>query len=191
MEKFQKVTGIVAPFERSNVDTDQIIPAVFLKRVTKTGYDDALFYHWRKDDNFVLNQPEYQNAQILIAGPDFGTGSSREHAALAPRFLGLQVALVKDFARIHWQNLVNFGILPITFVDETDYDTLEHGDVLVLENIHRNIQEGHTFTIEIKGKNQTIDVQHALSHRQIEMMLHGGVINWVKEKSKEDLHDGT
>lgn len=130
-----------------------------------------------------------EGGHAILAGVNYGQGSSREHAALAPRFLGLQVALVKDFARIHWQNLVNFGILPITFVDATDYDTLENGDILVLKNIHRNIQKGHMFTIEIKGKNQKINVQHALSNRQIEMMLHGGVINWVKEKSKEDSHD--
>ena len=84
MEKFTTLTGIAVPLKRSNVDTDQIIPANFLKRVTKTGFDDALFYHWRQDPSFVLNQPQYEGAEILVAGPDFGTGSSREHAVWAP-----------------------------------------------------------------------------------------------------------
>ena len=82
MEKISVVSGIAVPLERSNVDTDQIIPAVFLKRVTKTGFDDALFFAWRQDPTFVLNRPEFQNPRVLIAGPDFGTGSSREHAEI-------------------------------------------------------------------------------------------------------------
>ena len=86
MEKISTVTGVAAPLRRSNVDTDQIIPAVFLKRVTKTGFDDALFHAWRQDPEFVLNQPAYAGAAILIAGPDFGTGSSREHVVISSRF---------------------------------------------------------------------------------------------------------
>ena len=80
MEKFIKHTGVGVPLRRSNVDTDQIIPAVFLKRVSRTGFEDALFYAWRKDPDFVLNQDEYKRGSVLVAGPDFGTGSSREHA---------------------------------------------------------------------------------------------------------------
>ena len=88
MDKITQVTGIAVPLPRSNVDTDQIIPAVFLKRVTKTGFDDALFHEWRKDPEFVLNDPTYVGAgptevKVLFAGPDFGTGSSREHAVWA------------------------------------------------------------------------------------------------------------
>ncbi|MEY4971495.1 MAG: hypothetical protein RLZZ404_421, partial [Actinomycetota bacterium] len=80
MEKFEVFTGVAVPLRRSNVDTDQIIPAVYLKRITKTGFDDALFSAWRSDPEFVLNQEPYKNGQVLVAGPDFGTGSSREHA---------------------------------------------------------------------------------------------------------------
>ena len=83
MEKLTTITATGVPLRRSNVDTDQIIPAVFLKRVTRTGFDDALFYAWRRDPNFVLNQPEYRDGRILVAGPDFGIGSSREHAVWA------------------------------------------------------------------------------------------------------------
>lgn len=82
MQKFETFSGVAVPLKRSNVDTDQIIPAEFLKRVTKTGYDDALFARWRDDKDFVLNNPAYDGAEILVAGPDFGTGSSREPAGI-------------------------------------------------------------------------------------------------------------
>lgn len=111
MEKFGVVSGIAAPLKRSNVDTDQIIPAVFLKRVTKTGYDDALFYAWRKDDDFVLNNPVYSNAKVLIAGPDFGTGSSREHAVWALRDYGFRAVFSSKFADIFRGNSGKQGFL--------------------------------------------------------------------------------
>ena len=121
----------------------------------------------------------------VVAGFNYGQGSSREHAVLAPRYLGLRVALVKDFARIHWQNLVNFGILPLTFVNETDYDTLKEKDVLVLDNIRTKIEAGNTFDIKVKGKDQKIKVAHALSPRQVDIIKAGGLINWVKHSVEE------
>ncbi|WP_053219297.1 aconitate hydratase [Virgibacillus senegalensis] len=123
-----------------------------------------------------------QGGHAIIGGFNYGQGSSREHAALAPRFLGLRAALAKDFARIHWQNLVNFGVLPLTFVDEEDYAKINQGDVLELTDLRNKLQQGNEFNISIKGKNQSIAVQHALSGRQVEIMLKGGLINWVKER---------
>ena len=111
MEKFSTVTGIAAPLRRSNVDTDQIIPAVFLKRVTKTGFEDALFHEWRQDPAFVLNRAEYAGASILIAGPDFGTGSSREHAVWALRDFGFQVVISSRFGDIFRGNAGKQGLL--------------------------------------------------------------------------------
>lgn len=111
MEKFTTHTGIAAPLRRSAVDTDQIIPAVYLKRVTKTGFDDALFASWRQDPGFVLNQPAYQGASILVAGPDFGTGSSREHAVWALRDFGFRVVLSPRFADIFRGNSGKQGLL--------------------------------------------------------------------------------
>ncbi|NRG39718.1 3-isopropylmalate dehydratase small subunit [Rathayibacter sp. VKM Ac-2804] len=111
MEKFETVTGIAAPLKRSNVDTDQIIPAVFLKRVTKTGFEDALFHGWRQDPEFVLNRPAFQGAQILVAGPDFGTGSSREHAVWALRDFGFRVVLSSRFGDIFRGNSGKQGLL--------------------------------------------------------------------------------
>jgi 3-isopropylmalate/(R)-2-methylmalate dehydratase small subunit len=111
MEKFTTVTGVGVPLRRSAVDTDQIIPAVFLKRVTKTGFDDALFYNWRQDPDFILNQPEYQGARVLVAGPDFGSGSSREHAVWALRDFGFDAVLAPKFADIFRGNSGKQGLL--------------------------------------------------------------------------------
>jgi len=111
MDKISVVSGVAVPLERSNVDTDQIIPAQFLKRVTKTGFDDALFYGWRQDPEFVLNQPAFQNPRILVAGPDFGTGSSREHAVWALRDFGFQAVLSARFGDIFRGNSGKQGLL--------------------------------------------------------------------------------
>lgn len=111
MEKFTSHTGIAAPLKRSAVDTDQIIPAVYLKRVTKTGFEDALFASWRQDPEFVLNQPVYAGASILVAGPDFGTGSSREHAVWALRDFGFKVVLSTRFADIFRGNAGKQGLV--------------------------------------------------------------------------------
>jgi 3-isopropylmalate/(R)-2-methylmalate dehydratase small subunit len=111
MDKITQFIGTAVPLERANVDTDQIIPAVFLKRVTKTGYDDALFHEWRKDPEFVLNDPAYSGATVLFAGPDFGTGSSREHAVWALRDYGFQAVFSPKFGDIFRGNSGKQGLL--------------------------------------------------------------------------------
>ncbi|MEJ1155707.1 MULTISPECIES: 3-isopropylmalate dehydratase small subunit [Microbacterium] len=111
MEKFVTHTGIAAPLRRSAVDTDQIIPAVYLKRVTKTGFEDALFANWRQDPDFVLNQEVFKGASILVAGQDFGTGSSREHAVWALRDFGFKVVLSPKFADIFRGNSGKQGLV--------------------------------------------------------------------------------
>lgn len=123
MDKITTVTGIAAPLERSNVDTDQIIPAVYLKRVTKTGFEDALFSGWRQDPAFVLNQPEYQGARVLVAGPDFGTGSSREHAVWALRDFGFRVVVSSRFADIFKGNAGKQGLVT-AIVTEAEVERL-------------------------------------------------------------------
>jgi 3-isopropylmalate/(R)-2-methylmalate dehydratase small subunit len=111
MEKFEVFTGTAVPLRRSNVDTDQIIPAVYLKRITKTGYDDALFAAWRGDADFVLNQEPYRKGSVLIAGADFGTGSSREHAVWALRDYGFKAVFSSKFADIFRGNSGKQGLL--------------------------------------------------------------------------------
>ncbi len=111
MEKFATHTGVAAALKRSAVDTDQIIPAVYLKRVTKTGFEDALFANWRQDPDFVLNQPAFAGASVLVAGADFGTGSSREHAVWALRDYGFRVVLSPKFADIFRGNAGKQGLV--------------------------------------------------------------------------------
>ncbi len=111
MERFTTHTGTAVALRRSNVDTDQIIPAVYLKRVTRTGFSDGLFAAWRRDPDFVLNRPEHAGASVLIAGPDFGTGSSREHAVWALRDYGFRVVISSRFADIFRGNSLKGGLL--------------------------------------------------------------------------------
>jgi len=111
MEKFTTHTGIGVPLRRSNVDTDQIIPAVYLKRVTRTGFEDALFAAWRGDPDFVLNKDAYKAGSVLVAGPDFGTGSSREHAVWALKDYGFKVVISTRFADIFRGNSGKQGLL--------------------------------------------------------------------------------
>jgi 3-isopropylmalate/(R)-2-methylmalate dehydratase small subunit len=111
MEKFTSHTGVGVPLKRSNVDTDQIIPAVYLKRVTRTGFEDGLFAAWRNDPDFVLNKPEYAGASVLVAGPDFGTGSSREHAVWALQNYGFKVVIGSRFGDIFRGNSGKAGLL--------------------------------------------------------------------------------
>ena len=111
MEPFVHHTGIGVPLRRSNVDTDQIIPAVYLKRVTRTGFEDGLFAAWRKDPDFVINRPEYDGATVLVAGPDFGTGSSREHAVWALLDHGFKVVISSRFADIFRGNSGKAGLV--------------------------------------------------------------------------------
>jgi 3-isopropylmalate/(R)-2-methylmalate dehydratase small subunit len=123
MEKFTTHTGRGLPLRRSNVDTDQIIPAVYLKRVTRTGFEDGLFAAWRADPDFVLNQPQYAGADVLVAGPDFGTGSSREHAVWALQNYGFKAVISPRFADIFRGNSLKGGLLTV-LINETDVEAL-------------------------------------------------------------------
>jgi 3-isopropylmalate/(R)-2-methylmalate dehydratase small subunit len=121
MDAFTTHTGTALPLRRSNVDTDQIIPAVYLKRVTRTGFEDGLFGAWRNDPEFILNQPQYAGVTVLVAGPDFGTGSSREHAVWALMDYGFKVVLSSRFADIFRGNSGKAGLLAAA----VDQDVIE------------------------------------------------------------------
>ncbi|WP_298872255.1 3-isopropylmalate dehydratase small subunit [uncultured Microbacterium sp.] len=146
MEKFTTHTGVAAPLKRSAVDTDQIIPAVFLKRVTKTGFDDALFANWRQDPEFILNQDAYRSASVLVAGPDFGTGSSREHAVWALRDYGFQVVLSPKFADIFRGNSGKQGLVT-GVITEDEVERIW----AVLEQDH-----GIEMTVDLQAKTATV-----------------------------------
>jgi 3-isopropylmalate/(R)-2-methylmalate dehydratase small subunit len=142
MEKFTTHTGIGVPLRRSNVDTDQIIPAVYLKRVTRTGFEDGLFAAWRSDPDFVLNNPAYAGGSVLVAGPDFGTGSSREHAVWALQNYGFQVVVSSRFADIFRGNSGKAGLLAAQ-VDEKVVQRL--WDLL-------ETQPGATITVDLESR---------------------------------------
>lgn len=152
MDKFVTHTGVVAPLKRSAVDTDQIIPAVYLKRVTKTGFEDALFANWRQDPEFILNQPTFANASILVAGPDFGTGSSREHAVWALRDYGFRVVLSPKFADIFRGNSGKQGLLT-GVISESDLEAI-WGVI--------DAEPGVQMTVDLEARTATIgDLQVA------------------------------
>lgn len=147
MEKFTEHTGIGVPLRRSAVDTDQIIPAVFLKRITRTGFEDALFSAWRRQDDFVLNDPDYAEGSILVAGPDFGTGSSREHAVWALNDYGFKVVLSSRFADIFRGNAGKQGLVAGVMAQE-DIESLwklletSPGTELTVSLVDRSVSGG-------------------------------------------------
>ena len=144
MQPFTTVTSIVAPLERSNVDTDQIIPKQFLKRIERTGYGEFLFYDWRQEPGFVLNQPQFKGAEILVAGKNFGCGSSREHAAWALGQYGFRAILAPSFADIFHSNAGKNGILLITLPEEK------------IEQILLQAKSGDSYTLTISLEENTI-----------------------------------
>jgi 3-isopropylmalate/(R)-2-methylmalate dehydratase small subunit len=123
MEKFISHTGTGVPLRRSNVDTDQIIPAVYLKRVTRSGFEDGLFAAWRSDPDFVLNQVQYKSGTVLVAGPEFGTGSSREHAVWALQNYGFKVVISSRFADIFRGNSLKGGLLTV-ILSQTEVEAI-------------------------------------------------------------------
>jgi len=144
MEKFIKHTGTGVPLRRSNVDTDQIIPAVYLKRVTRSGFEDGLFSAWRKDPEFVLNRDEYKNGTVLVAGPEFGTGSSREHAVWALQNYGFKVVISSRFADIFRGNSLKGGLLTVILPQED------------VEAIWQAIETAPTMSITVDLETRTV-----------------------------------
>ena len=145
MERFTTHTGIGVPLRRSNVDTDQIIPAVYLKRVTRTGFEDGLFAAWRGDETFVLNDPGYAGGSVLVAGPDFGTGSSREHAVWALMDYGFRVVISSRFADIFRGNSGKQGLLTAQCTQD---------DVELLWKLLEN-EPGTSVTVDLESRTVT------------------------------------
>jgi 3-isopropylmalate/(R)-2-methylmalate dehydratase small subunit len=157
VDRFVQHTGTALPLRRSNVDTDQIIPAVYLKRVTKTGFEDGLFAAWRKDPGFVLNQPQYVGATILVPGPDFGTGSSREHAVWALQNYGFKVVLGSRFGDIFRSNAGKSGLL-VGLVEQKiieelwDYIEAHPAAPITVDLVERQVTaDGFQTSFEIDG----------------------------------------
>jgi len=142
MEKIITHTGIGVPLRQSNVDTDQIIPAVYLKRITRTGFEDALFAGWRRDENFILNQEPFNTGSVLVAGPDFGTGSSREHAVWALKDYGFKAVISARFADIFRGNSGKQGLVAAE-VAQSDIE-------LIWKELENN--PGTTVTVDLESR---------------------------------------
>jgi 3-isopropylmalate/(R)-2-methylmalate dehydratase small subunit len=156
MEKFTRHVGTGLPLRRSNVDTDQIIPAVYLKRVTRTGFEDGLFGAWRNDPEFVLNRPEHQGVSVLVAGPDFGTGSSREHAVWALMDYGFKVVISSRFADIFRGNSGKAGLLAAQVTQD------------VVEQLWKLIEADPTTEIVVDLQQRTVQADALTAPFQID-----------------------
>jgi aconitate hydratase len=171
-----------------NVSTDEILKAGAevlpfrsnIPEISKFSYSviDETFY-----DRALLTKEKY-GGHIVVAGENYAQGSSREHAAIAPKYLGQVAVIAKDYARIAWQNLINFGILPLEFENPQNYNDIEQGALIEFENLREDIMNKHQIRVKVKNKNNTIEIftKHSLSDRQIGLLLKGGVINDFRDK---------
>lgn len=172
MEPLRIHTGIVCPLNRSNVDTDQIIPKQFLKRIERSGFGQFLFYHWRFDDDgnlrkdFSMNHPKYQGASILVTGENFGCGSSREHAPWAIQDFGFRVIIAQSYADIFKNNCVKNGILTIQASEEQVQSIMQNAET-----------EGYTLTVNLEEQvvfdNQGLEIKFDIAPYPKEMLLNG------------------
>jgi aconitate hydratase len=134
------------------------------------------------DDTYPRRARDASEGHAIVAGRNYGQGSSREHAALAPRTLGLRLVLARSFARIHWQNLVNFGVLPLRFVDDADADEIDAGEEIALHDLLTTIPKTRELEVRIGKTGRAIRARHELSERQVEVLLAGGLIRWMRAK---------
>ena len=169
-----------------DISTDDITPAGArvlpywsnIPKVSTFAFEDV-------DPSYAARAAEARDAgrrHVIVAGANYGQGSSRENAAVAPRFLGLQAVIAKSFARIHWQNLVNFGVLPLTFVDPSDYDRVQPGASVRLERVMEGLRKGQEIALRVDGLTKPLQLRHTLSPRQIEILAAGGSINWARTR---------
>jgi aconitate hydratase len=171
-----------------DVSTDEILPAgtrAMPLWSSVTGMSEYAFEGCDPSYPERAKEVREEGGHAVVGGRNYGQGSSREHAALAPRYLGLRVVIAKQFARIHWENLVNFGVLPLAFTDEPDYDSIEQGDTLVLSGLPEALRDGRELLLENRTKGAELRLRHSLSERQIDVMLTGGLINWMRARLKE------
>ena len=136
-------------------------------------------------DSTYAERAKQMQGHCVVGGSNYGQGSSREHAALGPQYLGLRAVLTKGFARIHAQNLINFGVLPLTFINLDDYDSIQADDVLRLTDLRRVLTEGGELFVENVTRQRKFQMRHDMSPRQVQFLLRGGLINWMKERLSE------
>ncbi len=182
-----KFEGTVLLKVGDDISTDEIMPAGAKVLPYRSNIPEiSKFVFSQVDETFYDRALQHKEKGFFIsAGENYGQGSSREHAALAPRYLGLRMVVAVSFARIHWQNLINFGILPLIFTNPDDKNKIEQGDILSVENLVKSLKEGHKIIVKNKTKNYEIKTEHSMSSRQVEMILSGSLIGLVKNKFKK------
>jgi aconitase A len=168
-----------------NISTDEIMPAGAKVLPFRSNIPEiSKFVFSQVEKEFYERAINYkEKGFFVVGGENYGQGSSREHAAIAPRFLGLKVVIAKSFARIHWQNLINFGILPLTFVNKSDYKNIEQENILSISTLDK-LQEKKRFEVINKTKNFSFEVEHSMTKRQAEEVLSGGLVNVIRNKIK-------
>jgi aconitate hydratase len=166
-----------------NVSTDEIMPAGAKVLPYRSNIQKIAEFSFERIDRSYVERAQgvRRSGHAVIAGDNYGQGSSREHAAVAPRSLGLRIVLAKSFARIHRQNLINYGVLPLVFADAADYDRLAQDDVLLAQALRRTLENGEEVTLECRG---ALPTRHGLTPKQIEVILAGGVVNWRRGRQK-------
>ncbi|NLK87860.1 MAG: aconitate hydratase [Clostridiaceae bacterium] len=179
-----EIEGAVLIKVEDNITTDHIMPSNAKLLPYRSNIPYLAEYCLTPCDPEFPKRAKDNGGGFIIGGSNYGQGSSREHAALAPLQLGIKGVLAKSFARIHMANLINSGILPMTFADEADYDRINNGDVLVLENAREQIKAGNELVLKNKTTNTTIRVNTALSERQVDIMLAGGLLNYTRDQSR-------
>ena len=178
-----ELSGPVIIKVADNISTDEIMPAGSRVLPYRSNIAEiSKFVFEQVDETYYDRAMKHQeDGHIIIGGENYGQGSSREHAALAPRYLGVKAVITKSFARIHWQNLINFGILPLTFVNKEDWKDISHDDELLIPDVRNAIKEGNKLKVQNKTKNKEYEVEHTMSGRQVDIMLRGSLINLAKE----------
>lgn len=169
-----------------DISTDEIMPAGArvlpfrsnIPEISKFTFDPI-------DEEYDQRAIRFRDqGSLIVAGENYGQGSSREHAAIAPRYLGVRAVIAKSFARIHWQNLINFGILPLTFASASDYDSIQEGDELVIADVRQALTDGDGLTLQDAARNQRIEVNHQMTNRQIDVLLAGGLIERLRQDAE-------
>jgi aconitate hydratase len=187
-----RIEAPVALVMGNDVSTDEILPAgarvlPYRSNIPKL----AEFTFTRIDETYPARaaQTRDTSGHIVVAGANYGQGSSREHAAITPRFLGLRAVVAVSFARIHWQNLANFGVLALEFTNPADHDRIQQGDVLLLTGTRAALVTGTAILVRNETRDEAYAVRHGLSTRQVDMLLAGGLIPWLRERKAREASD--
>jgi aconitate hydratase len=182
-----RLSGPVLLKVGDDISTDEIMPAGARVLPYRSNIPAMADFAFGAIDPTYPERARQAGDHFVVGGSNYGQGSSREHAAIVPRFLGLRVVLARSFARIHWQNLVNFAVLPLTFVDAGDYDRIDPGDVLAVSDASNVLGRGKTVEVENETKHQVYTTQHRLTDRQVEIVRHGSLLAAMRDRGRGNL----